>query len=43
MTQEKIIQAFGRVGRNKINAEYTIRLRDNTLVSKNNSIMKKIN
>jgi hypothetical protein len=34
MTQEKIIQAMGRVGRNKIGDEYTIRLRDNSLVSK---------
>ena len=34
MTQEKIIQALGRVGRNKISDEYTIRLRDNALVQK---------
>ena len=34
MTQEKIIQALGRVGRNKISDEYTIRLRDNTLLEK---------
>ena len=34
MTQEKIIQALGRVGRNKISDEYTIRLRDNKLLSK---------
>ena len=32
--REKIIQAMGRVGRNKIGDEYTIRLRDNSLVSK---------
>ena len=34
MTQEKIIQALGRVGRNKTGDEYTIRLRDNSLLSK---------
>lgn len=34
MTQEKIIQALGRVGRNKISDEYTIRLRDDTFISK---------
>ena len=34
MTQEKIIQALGRVGRNKIGDEYTIRIRDNSLISK---------
>ena len=34
MTQEKIIQALGRVGRNKISDEYTIRLRDNDIISK---------
>ena len=34
MTQEKIIQALGRVGRNKISDEYTIRLRDNSLLEK---------
>ena len=34
LTQEKIIQAFGRVGRNKISNEYTIRLRDNNIISK---------
>ena len=34
MTQEKIIQALGRVGRNKIGDEYTIRLRDNDIISK---------
>ena len=34
MTQEKIIQALGRVGRNKNSDEYTIRLRDNSLVHK---------
>ena len=34
MTQEKIIQALGRVGRNKISDEYTIRIRDDTFISK---------
>ena len=34
MTQEKIIQAMGRVGRNKISDEYTIRVRDNSLIHK---------
>ena len=34
MTQEKIIQALGRVGRNKNSDEYTIRIRDNLLISK---------
>ena len=34
MTQEKIIQALGRVGRNKISDEYTIRLRDDSFISK---------
>ena len=34
MTQEKIIQALGRVGRNKNSDEYTIRLRDNSRVHK---------
>tara|TARA_Y100000389_G_scaffold204352_1_gene256396 strand:+ start:4825 stop:7206 length:2382 start_codon:yes stop_codon:yes gene_type:complete len=34
MTQEKIIQALGRVGRNKNSDEYTIRIRDNSIISK---------
>jgi hypothetical protein len=34
ITQEKIIQAFGRIGRNNIQQEYTIRLRDNSQISK---------
>jgi hypothetical protein len=34
MTQEKIIQAIGRVGRNKVSDEYTIRIRDNNLLYK---------
>ena len=34
ITQEKVIQSFGRVGRNMINDEYSIRLRDNMLIDK---------
>jgi len=34
MTQEKMIQAFGRIGRKKSQSEYTIRLRDNALIDK---------
>ena len=34
ITQEKIIQAFGRIGRNNIQQEYTIRLRDDSQISK---------
>lgn len=34
ITQEKIIQAFGRIGRNNIQQEYTIRLRDESQISK---------
>lgn len=34
MTQEKCIQAMGRVGRNKIQQHYTIRLRDDVFVQK---------
>jgi hypothetical protein len=34
ITQEKIIQAFGRIGRNNIQQEYTIRLRDDSQVEK---------
>ena len=34
MTQEKAIQAFGRIGRNKLQQTYTVRLRDDTLVKK---------
>jgi len=28
LTQEKIIQAMGRIGRNKIQQEYSVRFRD---------------
>ena len=34
MTQEKMIQAFGRIGRKKVKSNYTIRLRDNSLIDK---------
>jgi hypothetical protein len=34
MTQEKAIQAFGRVGRQSLQQEYSIRLRDNMLIDK---------
>lgn len=34
MTQEKIIQALGRVGRNKISDEYTIRVREDNILNK---------
>jgi hypothetical protein len=34
MSQEKCIQAMGRVGRNKLQQDYTIRFRDNTLIYK---------
>ena len=34
MTQEKMIQAFGRVGRRDNQKDYTIRLRDDTLIDK---------
>jgi hypothetical protein len=32
MTQQKIIQAMGRIGRNKIQQEYTVRFRDDNLL-----------
>jgi len=34
MTQEKTIQALGRIGRNQINKEYSIRFRDDSLIDK---------
>jgi len=34
MTQEKIIQAFGRVGRKSLQMDYSIRLRDNDFIKK---------
>jgi hypothetical protein len=34
MTQEKTIQALGRVGRNGIQQDYTIRFRDDGLIQK---------
>lgn len=32
MTQQKIIQAMGRIGRNKVQQDYTVRFRDNALI-----------
>ena len=34
MTQEKIIQAMGRIGRNKLQQKYSCRFRDNSLFEK---------
>ena len=34
MTQQKIIQAMGRIGRNKIQQEYTVRFRDDDILMK---------
>ena len=34
MTQQKIIQALGRIGRNKIQQEYTVSFRDNDLIER---------
>jgi hypothetical protein len=34
MTQQKIVQAIGRVGRNNIQQEYTVRFRDDTMIKK---------
>jgi len=34
LTQEKTIQAFGRVGRQSLQQSYSIRIRDNTLIDK---------
>jgi hypothetical protein len=34
LTQEKIIQAMGRIGRNKIQQDYTVRFRDDEQISK---------
>ena len=34
LTQEKIIQAIGRVGRNKQCKDYSIRMRDNIFIDK---------
>jgi hypothetical protein len=33
MTQQKIIQAMGRIGRNKIQQEYTVRFRDDAMIA----------
>lgn len=34
MTQQKIIQAMGRIGRNKMQQDYTIRFRDDSMIKK---------
>ena len=34
MTQEKIIQALGRIGRSNASHEYSIRLREDTMIHK---------
>ena len=34
MTQEKMIQAFGRIGRQSTQMDYTIRLRNDDLIDK---------
>ena len=34
MSQEKAIQAMGRVGRNKLQQEYSLRFRDDSLITK---------
>ena len=34
MSEEKCIQAMGRVGRNKLQQDYSIRFRDNALLEK---------
>ena len=34
MTQQKILQAMGRIGRNKVQRDYTIRFRNNDLIDK---------
>lgn len=34
MTQQKIIQAMGRIGRNKVQQDYTVRFRDDDMIMK---------
>ena len=34
MTQEKTIQALGRIGRGKMQQDYTLRFRDSDLIKK---------
>ena len=34
LTQEKIIQSLGRIGRNNIQQSYSIRFRDNSIIEK---------
>ena len=33
MTQEKMIQSMGRIGRNKLQHQYSVRVRDNSMIS----------
>ena len=33
MTQQKIIQAMGRIGRNNIQQDYSVRFRDDGMIS----------
>ena len=33
-TQQKLLQALGRIGRNNIQQDYTIRVRDNEIIKK---------
>jgi hypothetical protein len=34
MTQQKTLQAMGRIGRNNVQQDYTIRFRDNDIIMK---------
>ena len=34
MTQEKIIQAMGRIGRNKLQQDYSVRFRNDSIIKK---------
>ena len=34
MTQQKTLQSMGRIGRNNIQQEYTVRFRDNAMIEK---------
>ena len=34
MTQQKTLQAMGRVGRNKVQQDYTVRFRDDSMITK---------
>ena len=39
MSQEKAIQAMGRVGRNKLQFQYSMRFRDNDIICKLSNTM----